>query len=100
MAARLWEFESPRSHDPLTSPLEIGRPVGSLNSFRAVLTGATALAVVACIALGQYRAAIVLGVGVAVHTALFVWQRRLRTQDAEAISEAFESDLRGQAGSA
>jgi hypothetical protein len=67
--------------------------VGSLNTFRAVLTGATALAVIACLVLGEYLAAAVLGFGVVVHTGLFIYQRRVHNRELGALPEAFEADV-------
>lgn len=68
--------------------------MGSLNAFRAVLTGATALAVIACIVLGEYLAAAVLGSGVAVHTALFIYQRQAQANQFASLSDELEAELR------
>jgi hypothetical protein len=67
--------------------------VGSLNTFRAVLTGATALAVIACLVLGEYLAAAVLGFGVVVHTGLFIYQHIVRNRQLGSLPEAFEADV-------
>lgn len=59
----------------------------SLNAFRAVLVALAALAMLVSLALGLWRAALWMAIGISLHSALWVYLWRQKRDEAQALDE-------------